>query len=46
MSTMRWCIDEADVNRSGKNRFEIKGWIWSKKGNAITAEVKDSSGQD
>ena len=31
MGTMRWCIDKADLNHSGKDRFEIKGWIWSKK---------------
>lgn len=32
MSAMRWCIDKAELNRSGKDRFEIRGWIYHKKG--------------
>lgn len=46
MSTMRWCIDEADVSRSGKDRFEIRGWIWSKKSQNVTCKVKNSNGQE
>lgn len=46
MSTMRWCIDEADISRSGKDRFEIRGWIWSKKSQNVTCKVIDSNGQE
>ena len=46
MSTMRCCIDKAEVNHSGKDRFEIRGWIYSKKGREITALVKADNKQD
>lgn len=46
MSTMRCCIDKAEMNHSGKDRFEIRGWIYSKKGREITAVVKADRKQD
>lgn len=39
MSNMRWCIDKAELNRSGKDRLEIRGWIWNKKGRKLSAKV-------
>lgn len=46
MSTMRWCIDKAELNRSGKNRFEIRGWVWSKKSKRITVKVCGDKNQE
>lgn len=39
MSTMRWCIDKAGMKSSGKDCFEIQGWIWNKKGNKLQIVV-------
>lgn len=46
MGTMRWCIDKADLNHSGKDRFEIKGWIWSKKSKKPEVQVYGNKNQE
>lgn len=46
MRTMKCCIDKAEVNHSGKDRFEVRGWIYSKKGREIQAIVQVDNKHD
>ena len=46
MRTMKCCIDKAEVNHSGKDRFEVRGWIYSKKGREIQAIVQADNKHD
>lgn len=46
MSTKYWCIDKAEPNHWGKDRFEIKGWIWSKKDRNFSVKVYGDKKQE
>ncbi len=46
MSTFRWCIDKAAIQSSGKDVYEIQGWIWDKKENKLQVKIFGNQEQE